>query len=417
MEEGRKDNRGFSFIFHRGWLPTSDYWPLISAEQNMFNTAKFDPFSVPSPCFVVDETALRDNLEVLADVRRRSGARLLLALKAFAMSDQFPLIREYLDGACASGLYEARLGREAFQKEVHTFSPAYTEEEFEDILHLSNHVIFNSFSQWRRFKPACMEKSDTCRFGLRINPEYSEAPVPLYDPCAPKSRFGIRQSEFKGEDLDGITGIHFHTLCEQNADALERTLAAVEKGFGEILPDLEWVNFGGGHHITRNDYDRDVLCQLVSRFHEVYGVSVFLEPGEAVALNTGILVASVQDIVRNEMDIAILDVSATCHMPDVLEMPYRPEISGAASPGEKPRTYRLAGPSCLAGDVIGDYAFDRPLKIGDRLLFMDMAHYTMVKTTMFNGVKHPSIAAWDADSGNVRIVRRFAYEDFKSRLG
>jgi carboxynorspermidine decarboxylase len=383
----------------------------------MFNTQKFDPNTVPSPCFVVDEAALRDNLEALADIRRRSGAKVLLALKAFAMFDQFPLIREYLDGTCASGLYEARLGREEFQKEVHTFSPAYTEEEFGDILRLSDHIIFNSFSQWQRFKPICMEKGDTRRFGLRINPECSEAPVALYDPCAPKSRLGIRRAEFEEKDLDGITGLHFHVLCEQNADALGRTLGAVERGFGELLPALQWLNFGGGHHITRSDYDRELLCQLVLRFRETYGVSVYLEPGEAVALNAGILVASVQDVIQNEMDIAILDVSATCHMPDVLEMPYRPEVLNAALPGDKPYSYRLAGPSCLAGDVIGDYSFDEPFGIGDRLLFMDMAHYTMVKTTMFNGMKHPAIAAWDADSGNMRIVRQFTYEDYRSRMG
>jgi carboxynorspermidine decarboxylase len=241
--------------------------------------------------------------------------------------------------------------------------------------------------------------------------------VALYDPCAPKSRLGIRRAEFEGQDLYGISGLHFHVLCEQNADALERTLAAVEKRFGDLLPGLEWVNFGGGHHITRQDYNRELLCHLVSRFRDKYNVDVYLEPGEAVALNAGVLVASVLDVVRNEADIAILDVSATCHMPDVLEMPYRPEVADAGLPGEKAHTYRLAGPSCLAGDVIGDYAFDRPLAVGDRLLFLDMGHYTMVKTTMFNGVKHPGIAAWDPDSGKVRVVRRFAYEDFKSRLG
>jgi carboxynorspermidine decarboxylase len=362
-------------------------------------------------------SALTRNLEILAGVRERCGARVLLALKAFAMFDQFGLIRRYLDGACASGLYEARLGREEFGKEVHTFSPAYTEEEFGDILGLSDHVIFNSFSQWRRFKPVGMGHAGECKFGLRINPEHSEAAVALYDPCAPMSRLGIRRAEFDGQDLFGISGLHFHTLCEQNADALERTLAAVEKRFGDLLPGLEWVNFGGGHHITRRDYDRDLLCRLVSGFREKFGVEVYLEPGEAVALNAGVLVASVQDVVRNETDIAILDVSATCHMPDVLEMPYRPEVAGGAGPGEKPHTYRLAGPSCLAGDVIGDYSFDQPLTVGDRLLFMDMGHYTMVKTTMFNGVKHPAMAVWDPASGGVRVVRRFTYEDFRSRLG
>lgn len=383
----------------------------------MFDIDNFDPLSVPTPCFVVDEAALTRNLEILAGVRERSGARVLLALKAFAMFDQFPLIRRYLDGTCASGLYEARLGREEFGKEVHTFCPAYTEEDFGDILALSDHVIFNSFSQWRRFKPAASENVPSCRFGLRINPEHSEAEVALYDPCAPKSRLGVRRSDFEGQDLFGLSGLHFHALCEQNADALERTLAAVEKRFGDLLPGLEWVNFGGGHHITRSDYDRDLLCRLVSRFRETYGVEVYLEPGEAVALNAGVLVASVQDVVRNDADIAILDVSATCHMPDVLEMPYRPEIAGGGMPGEKKHTYRLAGPSCLAGDVIGDYSFDRPLEVGDRLLFMDMGHYTMVKTTMFNGVKHPGIAAWSPEAGEVRVVRRFTYEDFRSRLG
>jgi len=383
----------------------------------MFNIQQFDPFSVPTPCFVVDEAALTRNLEILADVRRRCGARVLLALKAFAMFDQFGLIRRYLDGICASGLYEARLGREEFKKEVHTFCPAYTEEDFGDILRLSDHVIFNSFSQWRRFKPVGGDKTGGGGFGLRINPEHREAAVALYDPCAPKSRLGIRRSDFEGEDLSGISGLSFHVLCEQNADALERTLAAVEKRFGDLLPGLQWVNFGGGHHITRNDYDRDLLCRLVSKFREDYGVIVYLEPGEAVALNAGVLVASVQDVVKNEMNIAILDVSATCHMPDVLEMPYRPEVAGAGLPGEKSLTYRLAGPSCLAGDVIGDYSFDRPLAVGDRLLFLDMAHYTMVKTTMFNGVKHPGIAVWDPESGDPRIVRRFTYEAYKSRLG
>lgn len=383
----------------------------------MFDTENFDTLSVPSPCYVVDEAALTRNLEILAGVQDRSGARVLLALKAFALFDLFGLIRSYMDGVCASGFYEARLGREEFQKEVHTFSPAYTEEDFGDILRLSDHVIFNSFAQWRRFKPKVAEAGGHCSFGLRINPEHSEAEVALYDPCAPGSRLGIKQSDFKGRDLTGISGLHFHVLCEQNADALERTLAVVEKRFGNLLPKLEWVNFGGGHHITRADYDHDLLCRLVSKFRGDYGVEVYLEPGEAVALDAGALVASVQDVVRNEMNIAILDVSATCHMPDVLEMPYRPEVAGAGRPGEKRHTYRLAGPSCLAGDVIGDYSFDRALGVGDRLLFMDMGHYTMVKSTMFNGVKHPGIAVWNPESESLRIVRRFSYEDYKSRLG
>lgn len=382
----------------------------------MFDVHHFDPLSVPSPCYVMDKAALTGNLEMLADVRRRSGAKILLALKAFAMFDLFPLIGWYLDGCCASGLYEARLGREAFRKEVHTFSPAFTEGDFGEILRLSDHVVFNSFSQWERFRLAA-EGGSSCNFGLRINPEHSEAGVTIYDPCAPKSRLGIRRADFEGRDLSGISGLHFHVLCEQDFDALDRTLVAVERGFGDLLPGMEWVNFGGGHHITRGDYDREFLCRRVTGFRERYGVEIYLEPGEAVALNAGVLVASVQDVVHNETDIAILDVSATCHMPDVLEMPYRPEIAGAGRPGEKAHTFRLAGPSCLAGDVIGDYAFDRPLAVGDRLLFLDMGHYTMVKSTMFNGMKHPAIAVWNPTSGSVRVAREFSYEDYRSRLG
>ncbi len=383
----------------------------------MFNIHTFDSLQVPCPAYVLDEAALDANLAVLADVKRRSGAKILLALKAFAMFDQAGRIARYLDGTCASGYNEARLGREDFGKAVHTFCPAYTEAVFPHILSLSDHVVFNSFSQWERFRKTSLAAADRCRYGLRINPEHSEAEVALYDPCAPGSRLGIRRKDFCGRDLTGITGLHFHTLCEQNADALARTLEAVEKNFGDIFHRMDWVNFGGGHHITREDYDRDLLCRLVSAFKEKYRVEVYLEPGEAVALNAGVLVASVQDIVVNETAIAVLDVSVTCHMPDVLEMPYRPQVHGAGMPGEKPYTYRLAGPSCLAGDVIGDYAFAQPLQVGDRILFMDMAHYTVVKTTMFNGVAHPALVAWDSTAGRCRVVRQYTYEDYRSRLG
>ncbi len=381
----------------------------------MFNSATLDTRNVPSPCYLVDERALRDNLDILADVKDRSGANILLALKGFAMFSLFPVVREYLDGICASGLYEAKLGSEEFGKEVHTFSPAFTEHEFDEILSLSNHIVFNSFPQWKRFKSRALKDQGGVRFGLRVNPEHSEAEVDLYNPCAPMSRLGIPRSDFDGESLDGISGLHFHVLCEQNADALARTLEVFEQKFAVFLPHLDWVNFGGGHHITRADYDRDLLCDLVVCFREKYDVEVYLEPGEAVALNAGVLISTVQDIVHNEIDIAILDISASCHMPDVLEMPYRPEIEGAGKPGEKPFLYRLGGLSCLAGDVVGDYSFDNKLEVGDTLIFHDMAHYTMVKTTMFNGVKHPSIAIREI-SGDIRVVRSFTYEDYKNRL-
>ncbi|MBN1293024.1 MAG: carboxynorspermidine decarboxylase [Candidatus Latescibacteria bacterium] len=372
--------------------------------------------SIPSPCYLVDERALRENLEILSDIRLRTGAKILLALKGFAMFSLFHVIREYLDGTCASGLYEARLGRENFGKEVHVFSPAYSEDEFDELLTISNHIVFNSFSQWERFKSHLTQKPSNLRFGLRVNPEHSEADVELYDPCAPRSRLGIRRRDFEGKSIDGISGLHFHVLCEHNADALRRTISAFVDKFGEFLPFLEWVNFGGGHHITRPDYDRNLLCNILSKFKETYHVDIYLEPGEAVVLNAGILVATVQDIVYNEIDIAILDISATCHMPDVLEMPYRPKVEGGGLPGEKRFLYRLAGLSCLAGDVVGDYSFDTALKIGDKLVFYDMAHYTMVKTTMFNGVKHPAIIIWNPVEGRIKVVREFTYEDYKNRL-
>lgn len=382
----------------------------------MFDFAAIEGRDIPSPCYLVDEQALLDNLAILDDIRKRTQAKILLALKGFAMFSLFPVIREYLDGTCASGLYEARLGREEFGKEVHTFSPAYTETEFDEILAISNHVVFNSFSQLERFRHKIASAPSHVRFGLRVNPEQSEAEVDLYNPCAPKSRLGVLRRDFQGRNLTGISGLHFHTLCEQNADALKRTVEAFEKKFGEYLPDLGWVNFGGGHHITRPDYDRDLLADIILGFREKYDVEVYLEPGEAIALNAGVLIATVQDIVHNEIDIVILDVSATCHMPDVLEMPYRPEVSGGALPDEKAYLYRLAGLSCLAGDVIGDYSFDRQLHMGDRLVFHDMAHYTMVKTTMFNGVKHPSIAILDSEGRAIRTIRNFTYDDYKTRL-
>jgi carboxynorspermidine decarboxylase len=375
-----------------------------------------DPGAVPTPCFVVDEGALRHNLAVLDGVQRRTDCRILLALKGFAMFRVFPLLRETLWGVCASGPDEARLGREEFGREVHAFAAAYSRRDVETLVGLVDHMVFNSFGQWRRFRPVVEASGRGISCGIRINPEHSEGAVPIYDPCAPGSRLGVLRRNFPDEDLDGISGLLFHTLCEQNADALERTLAAVEDRFGAVLHRMEWVNFGGGHHITRPDYDVDRLCRLVSGFRDRYGVQVYLEPGEAVALNAGVLAATVLDIVENDMPIAVLDTSACAHMPDVLEMPYRPEVWGAGRPGEKPHAYRLGGLSCLAGDVIGEYAFDRPLTVGTRLFFMDMAHYTMVKTNTFNGVRLPSIALWDGESRRLEVVRTFGYDDYRNRL-
>ena len=371
---------------------------------------------IETPCFVVDKALLRRNLAVLDSVRKRTGVKILLAQKAFSMYAVYPLLAEVLDGTCASSPDEARLGREEFGKEVTAFAAAYSEQDLRELLGWCNHIIFNSFSQWQRFRPLT-SAAENVRFGVRCNPEHSEGTVEIYDPCAPKSRLGIRAADFAGQDLSGITGLHVHNLCEQNSDAFERTLRAFEEKFAFLIPQMQWINFGGGHHITRPDYDIDRLCNLLNGFRERWKTpELFLEPGEAIALNTGFLVASVLDIVHNETDIAILDTSAEAHMPDVLEMPYRPNIIGAGQPGEKAFTYRLAGHSCLAGDVIGDYSFAGQLKPGDKLVFLDMAHYSMVKTNTFNGLRLPSIALFDSADGSFRVLRKFSYEDFKSRL-
>lgn len=375
---------------------------------------------VPTPCYVVDLSLLRANLEVLGRVQAQSGARILLALKGFAMWSVFDLVAQFLPGTTASSPDEARLGRERFGGEVHVCGPAYGEDEFSALLPLCDHIVFNSLSQWRRFGPvarAYAERTgDRIELGLRINPEHSEVAVPLYDPCAPGSRLGVRAAELDGVDLGDLEGLHFHSLCELGADALARTLAAVQERFGAHIPGRRWVNFGGGHHITRPDYDHAQLVSLVRDFARRWQTTVYLEPGEAIALGTGVLVTSVLDVVHNEVDIAILDSSATAHMPDVLEMPYRPQIVGASAPGQRPHTVRLGGPSCLAGDVIGDYSFDQPLRVGDKLVLLDMAHYTMVKNTTFNGVRLPSIATWDPASDQLEVVRRFGYEDYMRRL-
>ncbi|HET6584343.1 MAG TPA: carboxynorspermidine decarboxylase [Nannocystaceae bacterium] len=394
---------------------------MARAGHVMARPVTVDPALVEAPCFVVDKGALADNLAILRRVQAEAGCKILLALKGFAMWSLFPQIRTALPGITASSTHEARLGREQFGGEVHVCAPAYSDADFEELLELCDHVVFNSFSQWKRLRPLAeahrREGGPEVQFGMRVNPEHREVDVELYDPCGMGSRLGVVRSEFDASALEGLSGLHFHNLCELGSDALARTLDVFETRFGEFIPRMKWVNFGGGHHITRADYDVDQLIALVKEFRARWGVDVYLEPGEAIALGTGVLVASVLDLVQNDGDIAILDTSATAHMPDTLEMPYRAQIVGADFPGDKQYTYRLGGLTCLAGDVIGEYSFDHPLSIGDKLVFLDMAHYTMVKTTTFNGVRLPSIATWDPDTRKLEVVRRFGYEDYKNRLG
>jgi len=380
------------------------------------NPVAFDLDRAPTPCFVVNTAHLRRNLQVLSTVQERTGCKILLAVKGFALFHLFPLIRKTLHGICASSPHEARLGKEEFGGEVHVFAAAYSRTDIADMIRWADHVVFNSFGQWQRFGPLVKAVGPRIACGIRVNPEHGEAPCPLYDPCAPGSRLGVRHRDFQPDLLDGLSGLHFHTLCEQNADALERTMAAFETRFGPYLYRMAWVNFGGGHHITRPDYDVARLIRLIKGFKANHGVDVYLEPGEAVALNAGLLVATVLDIVHADMAIAILDTSAATHMPDVLEMPYRPEVIGAGPAGATPHTYRLAGLSCLAGDVIGEYSFDAPLSVGDKLAFADMAHYSMVKTNTFNGIKLADLALYQPSTGDFRLIRRFGYADFKSRL-
>ncbi len=369
---------------------------------------------LPTPCYVIQEEKLLQNLQILQGVQQRTGCHILLAQKAFSAFALYPLIGQYLNGTTASGLYEARLGAEEMGGEVHIFSPAYQDSEFAEICRLCDHIIFNSCQQVRKF--ADMAKAAGVSIGLRVNPQCStQEGHAIYDPCAPGSRLGVTVEQLDWEIISMLDGLHFHTLCEQNADALAITLAAVERHFGSWLPNLKWINFGGGHHITRDDYDIALLEQCITSVQQKYDVTVYLEPGEAVALNAGLLATTVLDTLQNGIEIAILDTSAACHMPDVLEMPYRPPLLHAAQPDEKPFTYRLAGPTCLAGDIIGDYSFDTPLQPGQRLYFADMAIYSMVKNNTFNGMALPTIALQQAD-GQCRIIRQFGYEDFKNRL-
>ena len=375
---------------------------------------------LPTPCYVIDEGKLEDNLKILHDVEEKTGAKILLAQKCFSAFYEYPLISKYISGTTASGLYEAKLGYEEMQKENHVFSPAYRQQDMEEILNICDHVIFNSKNQLLKYKDLVDKVNQSgnrkVSIGLRINPECStQTDHAIYDPCAPGSRMGIRLSDFDDELADMVDGLHFHTLCEQNSDDLETTLKAVEEKFGKYLNKMNWLNMGGGHHITRDDYDIERLVRLVNHMKETYDLQIYLEPGEAVALNAGYLVTEVLDIVDNEIKTLVLDASASCHMPDVLEMPYRPPLKDSGEVGEKNYTYRLSSNTCLAGDVIGDYSFDKEIKIGDKLYFEDMAIYSMVKNNTFNGIPLPAIAAMDKE-GNCMIIKEFGYEDFKGRL-
>lgn len=374
-----------------------------------------------TPSYIVDEGKLKSNLEILKGVIERTGCRILLAQKCFSMYAVYPLIGQYISGCTASGLFEARLGYEEMGKENHVFSPAYRDAEFDEIMGCCDHIIFNSVAQLNKFRSRCTANGKS--FGLRINPECStQGEHAIYDPCAPGSRLGVTIEKLEEElgknprFLEGVDGFHFHTLCEQNSDDLETTLEAVEQKFGKYLYGMKWLNMGGGHHITRKDYDVERLVRLVNHMKEKYQVQVYLEPGEAVALNAGYLKTTVLDIVENAgITTLILDASAACHMPDVLEMPYRPPLKDSGEPGERQYTYRLSSYTCLAGDIIGDYSFDREIQIDDTLYFEDMAIYSMVKNNTFNGIGLPDIVLRH-ENGECEVVKHFGYEDFKGRL-
>ncbi len=374
-----------------------------------------DPITLPSPCWILEEALLLKNLRLLEHIKQESGAKILLALKGYALWKSFPLMRDFLDGCCASGLHEALLGAETFGKEVHTYAPAFKAEEIAQIATHSHHLVFNTPAQLHTFATMAKAHNPQLSIGLRINPECSQAPTELYNPCGLYSRLGTTIANFDPTILPHIEGLHFHALCEESAQALESVLQAVEEKFGAYLPQMKWVNFGGGHHITKAGYDTQKLITLIQNFRQKYGVEVYLEPGEAVGWQTGYLEATILDIIHNGIDIAILDTSAEAHMPDTIIMPYRAEVRGAGVAGEKPHTYRLAGNTCLAGDVMGDYSFEQPLKIGDKIIFEDQMHYTMVKATTFNGIQLPTIAIKHTND-TIEVVRRFGYQDFKDRL-
>ena len=371
---------------------------------------------VATPAYVIDEKQLIHNLEILKGVQDRTGCSILLAQKAFSMYACYPLIAKYLKGAAASGLFEARLAYEEFPGENHVFNPAFQDKEFSELLQYCDHFVFNSVAQWEKFRKRALAAHKEC--GLRINPAHSTQDHAIYDPCSPLSRLGARISEIQPEELEGLTGFHFHTLCEQGAEPLAETLEAVEEKFGKYLPQLKWINFGGGHHITKEGYNIPLLEKCINRMQEKYGLKVYLEPGEAVALNAGFLITEVLELIEGperEMPVAILDASAACHMPDVIEMPYRPPLLNSGEEGEKTYSYMLAGATCLAGDNIGIYSFDEPLQCGQRLVFGDMAIYTMVKNNTFNGMALPDIYYVDSQD-ELKCIKKFAYENFKCRL-
>ncbi len=373
-----------------------------------------DLTKIKTPCYILDEKKLVKNLKILQRVEKNTGCKILLAQKAFSMFSVYPLISKYISGTACSGLYEAKLGFEYMGKENHVFSAAYREEEIDEIIDCCGHIIFNSFSQLDKYRNKVLKKGK--KIGLRVNPEFStQEGHEIYDPCSPQSRLGIRLKNFQSNNLNGVSGLHFHTLCEQNSDDLEKTLEVIEEKFGKYLYDMQWINFGGGHHITREDYDIEKLEKCIKHMQEKYNLEVFLEPGEAIPLNAGYLVTKVLDITKNDMTTAILDTSAACHMPDVLEMPYRPPLFNSGKKDEKKYNYRLGSQTCLSGDMIGEYSFDEPLKVDDYLIFEDMVIYSMVKNNTFNGMPLPSIAILH-DTNNIEVIKEFGYNDFKERL-
>ena len=371
--------------------------------------------NLPSPCWILDETLLIKNLKIFENIKKQTDAKILLALKGYALWKSFDTIKPYLDGCCASGLHEAKLAQETFEKEVHTYSPAFKADELKQIAKISQHIVFNSPAQFKQYYTLAKKSNCNLSFGLRVNPEYSASPKEIYNPCGLHSRLGTTLDNFDETLLNDIDGLHFHALCEQDSNALKLVLENFEAKFGKYISKMKWINFGGGHHITRKGYDVDALISLIRNFKRKYNVEVYLEPGEAVGWETGILIATVLDIVHNGMDIAILDTSAEAHMPDTIIMPYRADVRNADKANIKAHTYRLSGNTCLAGDIMGDYSFDAPLQIGDKIIFEDQMHYTMVKATTFNGIKLPSIAIQRTD-GTIDVIKEFGYNDFKERL-
>lgn len=371
-----------------------------------------------TPCYLISEDVIRRNCEILDSVQKRTGAKILLAMKAFALPKVFPIIREYLHGVCASGPIEAQMGREEFDREVHTYSPAFTKDQMQRTIKFSDHIVFNSVSQWHAHRDAIKASGKNIEIGLRCNPGHAEVEIDLYNPCIPGSRFGVNPEDLENIDLTGISGLHFHAMCEQDSDVLVRVLASFEKRFGHLIDRMEWINFGGGHHITRHDYDIELLVNTINVFRKRHNnIRVYLEPGEAVVLNAGVFITQVLDIIRNGVDIIIADSSAETHMPDVLAMPYRPHLVGSGeAAADNKHTYKIGCISCLAGDFIGLYSFDEPVKTGQRLVFTDMALYSFVKNTNFNGVELPSLITFSLEKGTFDIVRKFGYEDYRSRL-